>query len=421
MYHALLPFTTALALALQPGDALPAEQLVTQHGAVADDDKLDTQEIQAAIDAAAAAGGGIVRFSSGTFLSGGLQLRSKVTLQLDEGAVLQGSGDHRDYGEGRWSKALIQGENVEGVRICGKGTIDGADCKNPNGEEGFRGPHGILLTGCRDIEICGVTVKRTGNYGILCRRCRDAQLQNVTIRGGHDGLHTQACQRFEVRDSDFRTGDDSYAGCDNVDFKIINCQINSSCNGFRLGCVNLLVKGCRIWGPGEYQHQVSKRQNMLSAFVHFAPKDRKPELPSDNWLIEDVTIDNVGFVYGYDIQRGLWQKGQPAKRLRFHNVKATNVERPIRVVGDANHEFQLELDNVSIALRKDRSDQVLLDLTRFGSLKLRNVTLQNNGKKPVIKASEGKLVALERVICAPANSMPYDLKGVDNVLGANTE
>ena len=127
MYHALLPFTTVLALALQPGDALPAEQLVTQHGAVADDEKLDTQEIQAAIDAAAAAGGGIVRFSSGTFLSGGLQLRSKVTLQLDEGAVLQGSEDHRDYGEGRWSKALIQGENVEGIRICGKGTIDGAE------------------------------------------------------------------------------------------------------------------------------------------------------------------------------------------------------------------------------------------------------------------------------------------------------
>ena len=198
-----------------------------------------------------------------------------------------------------------------------------------------------------------------------------------------------------MRACDFRTGDDCYAGCDNVDFKIVDCQINSSCNGFRLGCVNLLVKGCRSGAPASIEHQVSSRKNMLSAFVHFAPKDRKPKLPSDNWLIEDVTIDNVGFVYGYDIERGLWQKGQPAKRLRFQNVQATNVERPVRVLGDTNREFQLTLDNVSISLREDRRNQPVLDLKRFGSLTLRNVTLENSGTKPVVKASDGKLVALE--------------------------
>ena len=416
MFRTLLSILIASILALYPDYCLSSEQLVIQHGAVPGDDKLDTQAIQAAIDTAANAGGGIVRFPSGTFLTGGLLLRQNITLRLDEGAILKGSTDHRDYGEGRWSQALIKGDGLTGIRIQGPGTIDGADCKNPKGEEGFRGPHGILLSDCEDITISNVTIKRTGNYAILCRRCRNAQLTKVTIRGGHDGLHAQACQDFKVRACDFRTGDDSYAGCDNVDFRIIGCQINSSCNGFRLGCANLLVKRCKIWGPGEHEHQVSSRQNMLSAFVHFAPKDRKPNLPSDNWLIEDVTIDNVGFVYGYDIERGLWQKGQPAKRLHFHNVRATNVERPVRVLGDTNREFQLTLDGVSISLREDRNDQVVLDLNRFGSLKLTNVVLENSGKKPLLRARDGKFVALERVTCRPANDEPYDLNNIDRTL-----
>jgi hypothetical protein len=122
---------------LHPDLALAADQLVTQHGAVPDDDKLDTRAIQAAIDSAANEGGGTVRFPSGTFLSGGLLLKSNVTLKLHEGAVLRGSTDHRDYGEGRWSKALIKGDGLKNTGIRGPGTIDGADCKNPDGEEGF--------------------------------------------------------------------------------------------------------------------------------------------------------------------------------------------------------------------------------------------------------------------------------------------
>jgi len=395
--------------------AASAEHVITDYGATADDDRLDTQAVQAAIDAAANAGGGIVTVPCGTFLSGGLTLKSKVTLNLSEGAVLKGSDNFRDYGDGRWVDALIKGENLEGIRIQGKGLIDGVDCRNPKGEEGFRGPHGILLTGCRDITIRGITLKRIGNYAILCRDSSGANIRDVTIRGGHDGLHAQACRKFEVRDCDFRTGDDCYAGCDNTDFTVVDCRINSSCNAFRLGCVNLLVKRCRIWGPGEYQHQVSERQNMLSAFVHFAPKDRNPKLPSDRWLIEDVTIENVGSVYEYDIERGLWQKGQPAKRIRFHHVTATQVERPVRVLGDADHEFQLTLEDVSIALREDRHNQTVLDLTRFGSLVLRDVTLQNSGTKPAVQARDGELASFKRVTCRPPNEIPYHLQQIKTI------
>jgi len=386
---------------------------VTSHGATPDDAAPDTAAIQAAIDACSAAGGGTVRVPKGRFLVGGLRLKDKVHLRFEAGAVLEGSANPADYGSGTaWNDAILHGENLNGVCIEGPGVVNGVDCRNPKGEEGFRGPHAIFLTNCRDVVIEGITITRAANYAMLLRDCTGARIEKVVVRGGHDGVHAQACQRFAIRDCDFRTGDDSIAGCDNQDFEITGCKINSSCNGFRFGCFNLLVKKCHLWGPGEFQHRISNRTNMLAAFVHFAPKDRNPKLPSDHWVIEDVSIENADVVYGYDFERGLWQTGQPAKRIRFHNVKATGIEMPLRVLGDGARSFVLTMEDVTIAMREGSSDQELLKLTRFGSLTLKNVTLQNNGKQPVLRAKEGNRVTLERVTCVPTNRAPFAIEAV---------
>jgi len=396
------------------------EYPITDFGATPNDDALDTAAIQSAVDAAAGAGGGTVRIPKGRFVSGTVRLRDNVGLVFEEGAMLEGSADWRDYGAGRWHDALIVGENLSNVRIEGPGTIDGVGCHNPKGEEGFRGPHAIRLNGCRDIVIRDVTITRAGNYAILCLNCTGAELSNLTIRGGHDGLHAQACRGFKVRDCDIRTGDDCFAGCDNEDFEITRCRINSSCNGFRLGCLNLVVRDCEFWGPGEHPHLISVRRgaprtNMLSAFVHFAPADRRPRLPSDQWLIENCRIDNVDFVYAYDFERGGWQTGQPARQIQLRNVKAERVARPLRVLGDADRQFKLTLEKVSIALREDRANQEVLNLTRFGELRLRQVSLQNDGTQPVLQARAGNRVSLEQVTCVPANPSPWLLEEIDQL------
>ncbi len=395
------------------------EHLITDYGALPNDDAHDTTGIQAALDAAARTGG-TVRIPRGRFISGTIHLRNDVRLLFDEGAILEGSADWRDYGSGRWHDALIVGENLRNVRIEGPGVIDGVACHNPKGEEGFRGPHAIRLNGCRDIAIRDLTITRAGNYAVLCLNCTGAELSNLTIRGGHDGLHAQACKGFTIRDCDIRTGDDCFAGCDNENFEIVNCKINSSCNGFRLGCVNLVVGDCVFWGPGEYAHLISARRgaprtNMLSAFVHFAPADRRPRLPSDNWRIEDCRIDNVDTVYGYDFERGGWQTGQPAGRIHLRNIQADRVARPLRVLGDADRRFELTLENVSIALLEDRADQEVLNVTRFGRLDLRNVTLTNSGSKPVLIASQGNRVHLTELTIPPTNEAPYRFTEIDDI------
>src|SRR5580658_8466737 len=70
---------------------------VHDHGAQGDGRTLDSPAIQETIDACAKAGGGMVRLAPGTYLSKPLFLRgNNTTLQLDAGAVLQGTQEFAD-------------------------------------------------------------------------------------------------------------------------------------------------------------------------------------------------------------------------------------------------------------------------------------------------------------------------------------
>jgi len=173
-------------------------------------------------------------------------------------------------------------------------------------------------------------------------------------------LHTRFCDHFTVTSCDFRTGDDAFAGNDNRNFVVTNCKVNTSCNGFRMGCMNFTVKHCQIWGPGESVHKIQKRNNMLSAFVHFSPKDENPKLASGNWLIEDVTIDHVDQFYVYNFKDGLWQTGQPATRLSFKNVIATGILGAFNIIGDQDLKFKLSVENSSFSFRKGQIIKVKL-------------------------------------------------------------
>jgi len=229
--------------------------------------ELMTESIQKAIDSCSAKGGGVVRFPSGTYLCGGIQLKSNITLQFEKGTILLGSDKYSDYK----NDAFIFGKDLTNITIQGEGEIDGVDCYNPKGEEGFRGPHCIRLIKCKNITIKDVTIKRSANWAINCRYCSFGTVKNVTILAGHDGLHTRFCNNFTVTGCDFSTGDDAFAGNDNRDFVISDCKVNTACNGFRIGCMNFTVQRCKIYGPGKYIHKIQKRNNMLSAFVHFSP------------------------------------------------------------------------------------------------------------------------------------------------------
>ena len=385
---------------------------------------LITEIIQAAIDSCAENGGGVVLFPAGTYLSGGIQLKSKVTLQLDKGAILQGSDQYANYK----NDAFIYGSDLKDIAILGEGIIDGVDCVNPNGEEDFRGPHCIRLINCKNIVIRGVTIKNSANWAINCRYCSNAIVDKVSIRAGHDGLHTRFCNNFTVSGCDFRTGDDAFAGNDNHDFSVTDCKINTSCNGFRMGCYNFTVKRCQIWGPGESVHKIQKRNNMLAAFVHFSPKDEDSKLRSGNWLIEDVTVENVDHFYMYNFTDGLWQTGQPATDLQFKGIKATGLLGAFSIVGDSDRQFNLSIQNSSFSFREGAEykadtfegakmqSQAFLSAGNFNQIKLSDVTLEKKGTSPILSFKSGNLLIIKNAqLITGENSTPYSILNVKKV------
>ena len=385
---------------------------------------LMTETIQKAINSCAEKGGGVVIFPAGTYLCGGIQLKSHVSLQLEKGALLKGSDKYIDY----QNDAFIYGKDLSDIAIIGKGIIDGVNCLNLKGEEGFRGPHCVRLINCKNILFKDFTIENSANWAFNLRYCSIGNVEKVFIRGGHDGLHTRFCKNFKVSGCDFRTGDDAFAGNDNRDFLIINCKINTSCNGFRMGCFNFTVKNCLLWGPGESVHRIQKRNNMLAAFVHFSPKDDNPKLMSGNWLIEDVKIDNVDQVYVYNFLEGLWQTGQPVTNVYFKNVTASGVLAAFNIIGDAGLRFKLNVENSSFEFREgsdykgDKFEDAkllspaLFNAMNFGQIELKNVILSKNTGSSILNCNTGKFLVFENVnFMTGNNSKPFSIEKVRNV------
>src|SRR5215207_3150082 len=67
------------------------------HGAVGDGATNSTRAIQKAIDACARAGGGVVSFKPGEYVTGALFVKSNVHLRVDRGVSLLGSQEDADY------------------------------------------------------------------------------------------------------------------------------------------------------------------------------------------------------------------------------------------------------------------------------------------------------------------------------------
>ncbi len=385
---------------------------------------LMTEIIQQAVDKCDSEGGGIVHFTQGTYFSGTIMLKSKVTLQLDKGVLLQGSDKYTDYR----NDAFFYGKDLSDITISGEGVIDGVDCYNPKGEEGFRGPHCIKLLGCRNIKLSGITIKNSANWAVNCRKCSYGIVTNVTILAGHDGLHTRFCDNFTVKGCDFRTGDDAFAGNDNHDFKISGCSINTSCNGFRMGCLNLSVEKCRFWGPGEYIHKIQKRTNMLSAFVHFSPKDENPKLQSGNWVIKDITVENVDNFYVYNFRNGLWQTGQPATSISFEKVMAKGLLSAFYIEGDTSLLFNLKIRNSSFSFREEADKNpdafegarmlsgVLFYAKNFNVISIEKTAFLKQDTSFILKAESGNKIILEKTSFNTGSEIqPFSFKMINNI------
>ena len=413
---------------------------ITDFGAVSGNGMLQTEFIQKAIDTCFLAGGGEVIIPEGTFVSGGIRLRSNVTLHLLKGAILEGSRNPEEYfilekdelepvpeslwshgpvpdgrfeslsdkHAGRWYNGLIRAYEAENIAIIGdKGSIiDGKNCYDENGEEFYRGPHGISFIKCRHIVLRGYTMQHSANWPESIWHCSDILCENITNIAGHDGVHITGCEDVIIRKCIFYTGDDCVAGFANRNVLVEDCIMNTACSAFRFGGTNVLITRCNIFAPAKYSFryyltkeekmaginandasETSRRFNMLAIFTYYADFTSDIKYQPGNIVIRDCKVDGADRFLCFNFSgNSIWQLNKPLADITFEHIEAKNLSQPLYLYGDAKTPVSLTLSDVTASFKKDCGDVTFIHAGNYKNITLENVKIKNYKAKELIKS-----------------------------------
>jgi polygalacturonase len=305
---------------------------VKAFGAKADGKTLDTAAINKAIDAAAAAGGGTVVFSAGTYASYSIHLKSKVSLYLGPGATIlaadppppNGTGGYddaepmqldkyQDYGHSHFHNSLIWGEGLEDIGILGPGMIYGKGLSKGTGpglraEDPHVGNKAISLKNCHNVVLRDFAILQGGHFGILATGIDNFTIDNLRIDTNRDGMDIDCCRNVRVSNCSVNSPWDD-AICLKSSFglghakstemvTITNCQVSGS---FALGSLldgtfKPLPAGERIPRTGRIKFGTESNGGFKNVTITNCVFDGCQGLALetvDGAIFEDVAISNI--------------------------------------------------------------------------------------------------------------------------------
>ena len=290
MASAALP-ALASAAAKDKSPAIPAAIFnVRQFGATGDGKTLDTDAVNRAIAAAAAAGGGTVLFPAGVYLCFSIHLQNYVHLYLDAGAAILaaespkpgettgyngGTYDaaepntaweaYQDYGHNHWHNSLIWAEDMHDFSITGPGLIYGKGLSFGAGpgrgqQAGLRGfgperpagapapnssapvpnppapsssaqpaaPPNPARMARGDYPMYQAEQPGVGNKAIALKNCRNVLLRDFSVlKGGHFALLLTGVDNLTIDNLTLDTDRDGMDLDCCQNVRVSNCTVNS--------------------------------------------------------------------------------------------------------------------------------------------------------------------------------------------------
>jgi len=288
---------------------------VRDYGASGNKEQNARGAIQKAIEACAAAGGGMVYFPPGDYSTGTIHLRSNVRIYLEAGATVYSIKDKTAFDK----DALFYGEDLVNVTLEGRGLINGQagyewrekgdfhdDFIYPNqlemeklGRPLIRSfPRSdqfgklVLLLRCRDVLIRGLSFIDSPSWTIHPYGCERLTIDGVYIRSSlkeavwADGIDPDGCRDVRIANCTIETGDDALVfysmnwfgpalPCENI--SVTNCRLSSAssaikfCDGNMNAIRKVTISNCVITDS-----------NRGLAFMVF-----------DGGVVEDVVISSL--------------------------------------------------------------------------------------------------------------------------------
>jgi hypothetical protein len=302
--------------------------------------------LQKAIDACAAAGGGMVYLPPGEYTTGTLVLRSHVRIFLEAGATLYSSKNPQDFTQ----RGLFYAEDVENISLEGRGTVEGqaeytyretdmrdwyiyqnelqARAAGWPLSRSFPTPesvgHLVLFVRATDVRITGLSFLNSPSWTMHLWGCERVVIDSVYIRTSlsdgvwADGIDPDGCKDVHINNCTIETGDDalvfyssnSYGParpCENI--TVTNCRLSSAssglkfCDGNHNAIRNVTIQNCVI-----------NHANRGIAFMLF-----------DGGILENVLISNVT-IQTQRFEWFWWGDGDP---LHFRLIQRSEIDANI--------------------------------------------------------------------------------------------
>ncbi len=273
---------------------------VTAYGARGDGVTDNTPRLQAALDAAAKAGGGIVELPAGIYLSGPITLHSCINLRLDDGAVLEMLPYGTYPGGTTNARTFIGCNQVHDLEISGRGVIDG---QGAAWWDAFRAnrktirPMMLNLISCDRLFIHDVTFQNPPDHHCGLRNYGgNITISNLTVNTDPRSPNTDGL---------------NFVGTNSI---IENCHISDGDDNIAMGATgpinDLLITNC-VFG---YGHGVS---------IGSSSRDG----------VSNVVVANCSFTGGtFGIRmKSDTDRGGLVRDLFYHDLTMTNVQMPVLI------------------------------------------------------------------------------------------
>ena len=284
---------------------------------------------------------------------GTIVLKSNVNLHLQQGAVLYGSTDLKQYKPMKSSYVslrtqtetvqLIYADSVENVVIDGFGTIDGRGRsfeKLSWNDEGITRPHLLRFIQSRDITVKDVTLKNSGCWMQHYLACDRVIIDGIKVFNrnnyNNDALDLDGCHDVIVRGMMADSDDDAITLkstsprlCENI--TISDCVVSSHCNAIKLGTeTNGGFRNINIHGivvkPSYDQNEKFFGQWIGSSAISLEIVDGGT---MENVNVADITVEGTEspiFIRLANRGRG-WRDGQVVDHVgRINGIRLSNIQ-----------------------------------------------------------------------------------------------
>ncbi len=250
---------------------------VRKYGAIGDGKTVDTPAVNRAIEAVAAAGGGMLLFPAGTYLCFTIHLRSNVDIYLSRGCTILAADSpqagestgynggtydaaepnpwdaFQDYGHSHWHNSLFVGEGIKDFSILGPGLIYGKGLSRGShrgravegylpfiAEQAGVGDKAIALKNCRNVILRDFSVLKGGHFALLATGVDNLTIDNLLVDTDRDGFDIDCCRNVRISNCTVNSPWDDAI-----------CPKSSYALGYRRSTENVTIANCFVTGAYE--------------------------------------------------------------------------------------------------------------------------------------------------------------------------